>query len=165
MQSFIFREQSLKSRKTLIEFQKFILIEITFIEILFSYIVSVRAPTAKVSLQDSSKGNFTFFKPQKEGGGVSIQWINRLYTFQLPPAKLMAKVAGVDSDTIDQRRKALTRWLSIVTSHPAFSMDLMIKFFLTDISNDFANYLKDQFRYCTNNTDRASGVLTIFLEL
>ncbi|XP_023349115.1 sorting nexin-8 [Eurytemora carolleeae] len=66
---------------------------------------------------------------------------------KLPPAKLMAKVAGVDSDTIDQRRKALTRWLSIVTSHPAFSMDLMIKFFLTDISNDFANYLKDQFRH------------------
>jgi hypothetical protein len=37
---------------------------------------------------------------------------------RLPPAKLSAMVAGIASETIHTRRKALARWLAAVTSHP-----------------------------------------------
>ena len=66
---------------------------------------------------------------------------------KLPPAKLLANVVGVSSDFIDERRKALTRWLTIVTSHPVIKTDSMIRIFLTDNRIDQASYLRDQFRH------------------
>ena len=46
---------------------------------------------------------------------------------RLPPAKLMANIVGVTSDFIDERRKSLVRWLTIVTSHPVIREDSMIR--------------------------------------
>jgi len=66
---------------------------------------------------------------------------------KLPPAKLMANVVGVSSDFIDERRKALIRWLTIITSHPIVSEDSMIKFFLTDNFSDHATSIRDQYRH------------------
>ena len=66
---------------------------------------------------------------------------------KLPPAKLMANVVGVTSDFIEERRKALIRWLTIITSHPVLSEDAMIKYFLTDNLNDHATSIRDQFRH------------------
>ena len=84
---------------------------------------------------------------------------------KLPPAKLLANVVGVSSDFIDERRKGLVRWLTIVTSHPVIKADTMIRqehftsfnsvgvkiylirIFLTDNRTDQAGYLRDQFRH------------------
>ena len=68
---------------------------------------------------------------------------------KLPPAKLLANVVGVSSDFIDERRKGLVRWLTIVTSHPVIKADTgrMIRIFLTDNRTDQASYLRDQFRH------------------
>jgi len=66
---------------------------------------------------------------------------------KMPPAKLMANVVGVSSDFIEERRKALIRWLTIITSHPVLSEDSMIKYFLTDNLNDHATTIRDQFRH------------------
>lgn len=66
---------------------------------------------------------------------------------KLPPAKLMANVVGVSSDFIEERRKALIRWLTIITSHPVLTEDSMIKYFLTDNLNDHATSIRDQFRH------------------
>ena len=46
---------------------------------------------------------------------------------RLPPAKLMANIVGVTSDFIEDRRKSLVRWLTIVTSHPVLREDTMIR--------------------------------------
>ena len=46
---------------------------------------------------------------------------------RLPPAKLMANIVGVTSDFIDERRKSLVRWLTILTSHPVIREDSMIR--------------------------------------
>ena len=51
---------------------------------------------------------------------------------RLPPAKLSAMLAGVTSETLDTRRKALARWLTAVTSHPVLRADPMMRFFLTE---------------------------------
>ena len=48
-------------------------------------------------------------------------------TPRLPPAKLMANIVGVSSDFIDDRRKSLIRWLTIITSHPVFREDSMVR--------------------------------------
>ena len=60
---------------------------------------------------------------------------------------MLANVVGVSSDFIDERRKALVRWLTIVTSHPVISSDSMIRIFLTDNRPDQASYLREQFRH------------------
>ena len=66
---------------------------------------------------------------------------------KLPPAKLMANVVGVTSDFIEERRKGLIRWLTVITSHPILSEDSMIKYFLTDNLNDHATSIRDQYRH------------------
>ena len=79
----------------------------------------------------------------------------------------MANIVGVSSDFIDDRRKSLLRWLTIITSHPTFREDGMIRLkfafeyvdraerrynflsrvFLTDNHSDHATFLRDQFRH------------------
>jgi hypothetical protein len=70
---------------------------------------------------------------------------------RLPPAKLSALVAGVTSETIDTRRKALARWLAAVTSHPIIQADRMVRFFLTEAgaaaTADMGAALRELFRH------------------
>ena len=66
---------------------------------------------------------------------------------RLPPAKLMANVVAVSSDFIGERKNALVRWLTIVASHPVVGDDQMVRFFMTDMMNDHANSLREQFRF------------------
>ena len=59
-------------------------------------------------------------------------------------------LAGVDSQTIDTRRKALARWLTAVTSHPAIQADPMLRFFLTETgaaTADMGAALRELFRH------------------
>jgi sorting nexin-8 len=69
---------------------------------------------------------------------------------RLPPAKLSAMLAGVDSRTIDTRRKALARWLTAVTSHPVLREDPMLRFFLTETgaaAADMGATLRELYRH------------------
>ena len=66
---------------------------------------------------------------------------------RLPPAKLMANVVAVSSDFIGDRKNALVRWLTIVSSHPVVGDDQMVRFFMTDMMNEQGNNLREQFRF------------------
>jgi len=66
---------------------------------------------------------------------------------RLPPAKLMANIVRATSDFIDDRRKSLVRWLTIVSSHPLLREDGMIRVFLTDGHADQATWIRDQYRH------------------
>lgn len=89
---------------------------------------------------------------------------------RLPPQRVVAMVAAADSDFLETRRRALRRWLMIVTAHPVVGEDLMIKVrrdlllhfkkkvellnqmfkyfqhFLTFTGADYSTTLREQFR-------------------
>ena len=46
---------------------------------------------------------------------------------RLPPAKVKAMMVGVDSTIVDDRLKALKRWINFIASHPVISRDPMIE--------------------------------------
>ncbi len=47
---------------------------------------------------------------------------------------------------IEQRRRALKRFLTLVARHPVLSQDEAVKFFLTAGGNDVATRIKDKFK-------------------
>ncbi|XP_013789133.1 sorting nexin-8-like isoform X2 [Limulus polyphemus] len=61
---------------------------------------------------------------------------------QLPPKKLVK----TDAHFIEERRKALKRFLTLVVRHPNISEDPLIHFFLTFLGRDVQHNLKEQFR-------------------
>ena len=46
---------------------------------------------------------------------------------RLPPPKVQALVAGVDSTIVDDRHKALKRWINFLACHPVICQDHMIE--------------------------------------
>ena len=46
---------------------------------------------------------------------------------RLPPPKVKALVAGVDSTIVDDRHKALKRWINFLACHPVICQDPMIE--------------------------------------
>lgn len=58
---------------------------------------------------------------------------------RLPPKQLM-----LDS-FIEERRSGLQRWLRLVTHHPLFSSDEVLKMFLTNSSGDHLNQMQNVF--------------------
>lgn len=65
---------------------------------------------------------------------------------KLPPQKLAALYVGTDSDFAGSRKRALTRWLTLLNCHKIFSKDPMVEHFLTFMGNDFVTIFKEQFK-------------------
>ncbi|KAG8189274.1 hypothetical protein JTE90_019034 [Oedothorax gibbosus] len=61
---------------------------------------------------------------------------------QLPPKKVM----GADNQFIEERRKALKRFLNLLGRHPVISEDKILHFFLTFAGTDVQHKMKDHFR-------------------
>ncbi|XP_023221676.1 sorting nexin-8-like isoform X1 [Centruroides sculpturatus] len=61
---------------------------------------------------------------------------------QLPPKKVM----GADSQFLEDRRKALRRFLLLLARHPIISEDKILYFFLTFVGSDVQHKLREQFR-------------------
>ncbi|KAM7296534.1 sorting nexin-8 [Ixodes scapularis] len=60
---------------------------------------------------------------------------------QLPPKRAMA-----DSQFIEERRRALKRFLTLVARHPVLASDKAVSIFLTSSGTDVQTRLKDHFR-------------------
>ncbi|XP_054712523.1 sorting nexin-8-like [Uloborus diversus] len=61
---------------------------------------------------------------------------------QLPPKKVM----GADNQFIEERRKALKRFLTLLARHPVISEDKILHFFLTFSGTDVQHKMRDHFR-------------------
>ncbi|XP_076373078.1 sorting nexin-8-like [Tachypleus tridentatus] len=61
---------------------------------------------------------------------------------QLPPKKIM----GADSQFIEDRRKGLKRFVTLITRHPVISDDKLVSFFMTFAGSDLQYKIKEQFR-------------------
>ncbi|KAK7112126.1 sorting nexin-8-like isoform X2 [Littorina saxatilis] len=61
---------------------------------------------------------------------------------RLPPKKML----GANREFIEQRKKALKRYINIMARHPQISDDKLLKFFLTFSGNDTQHKIKEQFR-------------------
>ncbi|XP_064406510.1 sorting nexin-8-like isoform X2 [Halichondria panicea] len=61
---------------------------------------------------------------------------------KMPPKKLMSTAAAF----IEQRRRALKRFLTLVVRHPVLSEDEAVKFFLTAGGNEVGARIKDRFK-------------------
>ena len=64
----------------------------------------------------------------------------------LPPQKITAKIAGLESNTLEKRHKGLKRWLSLLVSHPVISKDQLIHYFLTYPGSDLSHNIRKQFK-------------------
>nr|XP_023026127.1 sorting nexin-8-like isoform X1 [Leptinotarsa decemlineata] len=58
----------------------------------------------------------------------------------LPPKKIVS-----DAHFLESRRRALHRWLTLVSRHPVISLDSMVQFFLTDQGPDCQYRIRDIF--------------------
>ena len=61
---------------------------------------------------------------------------------RLPPKKMM----GANREFIEQRRRSLRRFLTLVSRHPKMYDDKLVKFFLTFSGSDMTNKIKEVFR-------------------
>ncbi|XP_069684985.1 sorting nexin-8-like [Periplaneta americana] len=61
---------------------------------------------------------------------------------KLPPKKMV----GADSHFIEERRKSLRRWLTLVARHPALNGDPLLSFFLTYTGPDVQHKIREVFR-------------------
>ncbi|KAF5302528.1 hypothetical protein FQR65_LT00900 [Abscondita terminalis] len=61
---------------------------------------------------------------------------------RLPPKKMLV----LDSHFLESRRRALQRWLTLVSRHPTICHDALVSFFLTDLGPDFQYRIRDIFR-------------------
>ncbi|PSN58321.1 hypothetical protein C0J52_00167 [Blattella germanica] len=85
---------------------------------------------------------------------------------KLPPKKMV----GADSQFIEERRKSLRRWLTLVARHPALYSDPLLSFFLTytgaeelvppDTHSEFANS-RDQIRVILNGISRLKQIADV----
>ncbi|KAB0793507.1 hypothetical protein PPYR_13127 [Photinus pyralis] len=61
---------------------------------------------------------------------------------RLPPKKILV----LDSHFLESRRRALQRWLTLVSRHPTICHDSIVSFFLTDLGPDLQYRIRDVFR-------------------
>lgn len=61
---------------------------------------------------------------------------------RLPPKKILV----LDSHFLESRRRALQRWLTLVSRHPTICHDSIVTFFLTDLGPDLQYRIRDIFR-------------------
>nr|CAI5853596.1 unnamed protein product [Callosobruchus analis] len=59
----------------------------------------------------------------------------------LPPKKIMS-----DAHFLESRRRALHRWMTLISRHPVISQDPLLQFFLTDQGPDCQYRIKEIFR-------------------
>ncbi|BET00464.1 Hypothetical protein NTJ_13280 [Nesidiocoris tenuis] len=64
---------------------------------------------------------------------------------KLPPKKIVG-VFPSDSNFLENRRKGLQRWLTLVARHPVIREDALLSFFLTQTVADLASKMKDIFK-------------------
>lgn len=64
---------------------------------------------------------------------------------KLPPKKIVGVFPG-DLNFLENRRKALRRWLMLLSRHPIISLDTMLHFFLTQITTDLHIKMKEVFK-------------------
>lgn len=64
----------------------------------------------------------------------------------LPPQKLTAFVAAVDSPFAESRRRGLARWLKLISAHPVVSKDPAVQHFMTYIGDDHCTHIREHFR-------------------
>ncbi|XP_071444211.1 sorting nexin-8-like [Hetaerina americana] len=68
------------------------------------------------------------------------------FPYRLIPKLPPKKVVGADSHFIEERRKSLRRWLTIVARHPVIMHDPMLEFFFTFSGPDAQNKIREVFR-------------------
>lgn len=69
------------------------------------------------------------------------------YPYRMVP-RLPPKKIGMTDHFINERRKALARFLSIISRHPVLRKDPIVQFFFTVEVHDFHIHLKDKFKNC-----------------
>nr|CAD7395917.1 unnamed protein product [Timema cristinae] len=66
---------------------------------------------------------------------------------KLPPKRVVGGyLLSVDSLFIEDRRKSLRRWLTLVARHPALNQDPLLNFFLTYTGPDLQHKIREVFR-------------------
>uniref|UniRef100_A0A0A9XXK9 Sorting nexin-8 n=1 Tax=Lygus hesperus TaxID=30085 RepID=A0A0A9XXK9_LYGHE len=64
---------------------------------------------------------------------------------KLPPKKIVGVFPG-DSNFLENRRKGLQRWLTLISRHPVVKEDALLSFFLTQSIADLSSKMKDVFK-------------------
>ncbi|XP_073974358.1 sorting nexin-8-like isoform X1 [Rhodnius prolixus] len=64
---------------------------------------------------------------------------------KLPPKKIVGVFPG-DLNFLENRRKALRRWLTLLSRHPIISQDAILHFFLTQAATDLHTKIKEIFK-------------------
>jgi hypothetical protein len=69
-----------------------------------------------------------------------------LFSEQFLASEGLNDLLAADSHFIEERRKALRRWLTLVARHPALSGDPLLSFFLTYSGGDVQHKIREIFR-------------------
>ncbi|KAK9505712.1 hypothetical protein O3M35_009702 [Rhynocoris fuscipes] len=64
---------------------------------------------------------------------------------KLPPKKIVGVFPG-DLNFLENRRKGLRRWLTLISRHPVINQDSILQFFLTQTGSDFNSRFKEVFK-------------------
>ncbi|XP_067005219.2 sorting nexin-8 [Anabrus simplex] len=68
------------------------------------------------------------------------------FPYRLIPKLPPKRIVGGDAHFIEERRKSLKRWLTLVARHPAFNSDPLLNFFLTYNGPDVQHKIREVFR-------------------
>jgi hypothetical protein len=69
-----------------------------------------------------------------------------LFSEQILSCECLNDSLSADSHFIEERRKSLRRWLTLVARHPALSGDPLLSFFLTYSGADVQHKIREIFR-------------------
>ncbi len=66
--------------------------------------------------------------------------------FPRPPPSLLPSLPPASETFIQERRRALRRFLLLIVRHPVLARDDLVKFFLTASGPDVSSRMKEKFR-------------------
>lgn len=75
-----------------------------------------------------------------------ICYLCLLFSEQFLASEWSSGLLLADSHFIEERRKSLRRWLTLVARHPALSGDPLLSFFLTYAGGDVQHKIREIFR-------------------
>ncbi|XP_072168022.1 sorting nexin-8-like isoform X1 [Diadema setosum] len=87
----------------------------------------------------------TVFRRYSDFAAVSEMLIN-CYPYRMVPRLPPKKMIGANREFIEQRRRALVRFLTLVVRHPTFHRSEIVRYFLTFTGSDMQHRIKEQFR-------------------
>nr|XP_054762514.1 sorting nexin-8-like isoform X1 [Lytechinus pictus] len=87
----------------------------------------------------------TVFRRYSDFAAMSDMLIN-CYPYRMVPRLPPKKMLGANREFIEQRRKSLVRFLTLVVRHPTFHRSEVVRYFLTFSGSDMQHRIKEQFR-------------------